>query len=415
LINLPVLKNVPNASDKRMAVSVTAPAQRLIRSGHPWLFENSITKMSHEGNSGDLAVIFDKNRKFLAVGIYDPFSPIRVRILQKGKGATINRDWFVAKLQEMMKLREPLQGTKTDGYRVVSGENDGLPGLVVDRYAETLVVKIYSASWIVHLNDFVSALLEVLPLKRVVLRMNRITQERPKLLHGLKNADVLYGPELDGIVVFQENGVFFESDPIHGQKTGFFLDQRENRARVERISYGKDVLNVFSYTGGFSLYAARGRAKSVTSLDISKPAIEGSVRNFELNSSDDIIAKCPHSYIADDAFKAMKRLASEGKMYDVVIIDPPSFAKKQEEIEGALNAYSKLVKLGLGILRRGGTLVMASCSSRVKADDFFKMIYTTADNCRRKLIEIERSEHAIDHPIGFPEGAYLKCLFAKAK
>ena len=269
-----------------------------------------------------------KTASFWRLGIYDPFSPIRVRILQKGKGAMINRDWFLEKLKNVLELREPLEGTQTDGYRVVSGENDGLPGLVVDRYAATLVVKIYSASWIVHLNDFVSALLEVLPLERVVLRMNRITQERPKLLHGLKNADVIYGPELDGIVVFQENGVFFESDPIHGQKTGFFLDQRENRARVERISRGKDVLNVFSYTGGFSLYAARGGAKSVTSLDISKPAIEGSVRNFELNESDRTVANCPHEYIADDAFKAMSRLAKEGKMYDVVIIDPPSFAKK---------------------------------------------------------------------------------------
>ncbi len=413
-MNLPSLSSIPGPQEKRIAVHITAPAQRLVRSGHPWLFANSITKVSHEGKSGDLAVVFDKNRKFLAIGIYDPFSPIRVRILQKGKSTTINRDWFLAKLKEAAAIRKTLKGTKTDGYRLVHGENDGLPGLVIDRYAATLVVKIYSASWIPHLNDVVSALLEILPLERVVLRMNRISQEHPELLHGLTNAQVLYGPHLDGIVAFQENGVFFESDPIRGQKTGFFLDQRENRARVERISRGKDVLNVFSYTGGFSLYAARGGARSVTSLDISKPAIEGSVRNFELNKSDETIANCPHSYIADDAFKAMSRLAEEGKMYDVVIIDPPSFAKKQEEIEGALNAYSKLVRLGLGILRRGGTLVMASCSSRVQPDEFFKMIFDTAKSARRPLIEIERSLHAIDHPIGFKEGTYLKCLFAKA-
>lgn len=414
MYNLSSLASIPGPQEKRIAIFINAPAQRLIRSGHPWLFANSITKISHQGNSGDLAVIFDKNKKFLAIGIYDPFSPIRVRILQTGKGATINCDWFVEKLSEAAELRKPLLETKTDGYRLVHGENDGLPGLVIDRYAGTLVVKIYSASWVPHLKDVITALLQILPSERVVLRMNRLSQERPELLHGLTNAQVIYGAELDGVVIFEENGLFFESDPIKGQKTGFFLDQRENRARVEAVSYGKDVLNVFSYTGGFSLYAARGRAKSVTSLDISKPAIEGSIRNFDLNASDEIVSKCPHHYIADDAFKAMKRLSSEGKMYDVVIIDPPSFAKKQEEIEGAIGAYSKLVRLGLGVLRSGGTLVMASCSSRVQAEVFFKMTFDTAKAAGRSLREIERSEHAVDHPIGFKEGAYLKCLFAKA-
>lgn len=413
MANLATLSSVPRPSEKRLAIHVTAPAQRLIRSGHPWLFENSITKVSHEGKSGDLAVIFDNKRKFLAVGIYDPYSQIRVRILQYGKAGNINREWYSRKLAEILEIRAGLPETDTDGYRLVSGENDGLPGLVVDRYAENLVVKIYTASWIPHLNDVVSSLLELQPAERVVLRMNRIAQENKSILYGLRNADVLYGPPLDGIVVFKENGVYFESDPINGQKTGFFLDQRDNRARVEKISKGKDVLNVFSYTGGFSLYAARGGAKSVTSLDISKPAIAGSVRNFELNFDNPTIKNCPHEYIADDAFKAMERLFREGKRYDVVIIDPPSFAKKQEEIKAAINAYSKLVKLGLKVLTRGGILVMASCSSRVQADEFFKMILSTAKSVNRPLKEIERTQHADDHPIGFREGAYLKCMFAR--
>jgi len=296
---------------------------------------------------------------------------------------------------------------------VVSGENDGLPGLVIDRYADTLVIKIYTPAWIPHLHDITAALLEVLPLQRIILRMNKLTQAQTALLFGLQNGDIIYGDKLDGVVIFRENNILFEADPIRGQKTGFFLDQRDNRARVEKISKGKDVLNIFSYTGGFSLYAARGGAASVTSLDISKPAIAGSVRNFALNEADTLMANCQHHYIAEDAFKAMESLIESRKQFGVVIIDPPSFAKKADEIAGALRAYSRLVKLGLKLLNKNGTLVMASCSSRVKANDFFSMVFETAKSANYSLKELERSTHAVDHPIGFPEGAYLKCLFVQ--
>ena len=413
LNTLKSLQHIPKPSDRRISIHLTPAAQRQVRSGHPWLFDKAITKQSHDGKSGDLAVIYDQKKKFLAIGIYDPFSPIRVRILQARKPANINRDWFLDKIQAAAEIREPLLETETNGYRLVHGENDGLPGLIIDRYADTFAIKIYSTAWIPHLEEIISALLEVLPLKRVVLLMNRLSKENPEVLYGLENGDVVVGDPLDDVIVFQENGILFEVDPIKGQKTGFFLDQRENRARVEKISRDKDVLNVFAYTGGFSLYAARGGAKSVTSLDISKPAIEGSARNFALNYADETITNCPHEYIAEDAFKAMERLCREGKLYDVVVIDPPSFAKKQDEVEAAMNAYSRLVKLGLGVLRKGGTLVMASCSSRVLAADFFLMVFDAAESINRPLEKIEHSEHAIDHPIEFHEGAYLKCLFAK--
>ena len=412
-MKIPALRSVPRPSEKRVAIHVTSAGQRQVRRGHPWLFDQSITKQSHDGKPGDLAVIYDRNRKFLAVGIYDPFSPIRVRILQCRKTAEINRDWYAAKFREAAEIRKSLPKNGTDGYRLIHGENDGLPGLVADRYADTLVVKIYTAAWVVHLADVVPALLEVLPSARVVLRMNRLSRMEPDSLYGLENGRVLFGPPLDGPVVFRENGLFFEADPVKGQKTGFFLDQRENRTRVEKIAGGKDVLNVFSYTGGFSLYAARGGASSVTDVDISKPAIAASARNFKLNFNDKRIADCPHQCITADAFKTMARLCREGKRYDLVIIDPPNFAKNREEISGALNAYSRLVKLGLGLLRQGGVFVMSSCSSRIGADEFFRLVFESAAEAGRPLEELERSQHAIDHPIGFPEGAYLKCLFAR--
>jgi len=409
------LKSVPAPSEKRISIQITTSSQRHIRGGHPWLFEKSITKQGREGAPGDLAVIYDRNNKFLAVGLYDPLSLIRVRILQQRKSAEINRSWFHARIKECVDFRKPLEDSgNTDGYRIAHGENDGLPGLIIDRYAGTAVVKIYTPAWIPHLTDVISALLEIIPLERIVLRMNRITKSEKKFLYGLSDGQVIFGPPLEGPVIFRENGILFEADPVNGQKTGFFLDQRENRERVEKLANGKSVLNVFSYTGGFSLYASRGGAKSVTSVDISKPAIEAGKRNFELNKGDERIANTPQEYVAEDAFKAMERMRQEKRIFDMVIIDPPALAKKEEEVAGALAAYARLVKLGLSILRRGGLLVTASCSSRVKTSDFYSTVFRTADYSERQLQEIERSQHPLDHPIGFPEGAYLKCLISKA-
>ena len=212
-----------------------------------------------------------------------------------------------------------------------------------------------------------------------------------------------------GLILFKENGLIFESDPIHGQKTGFFLDQRDNRARVEKLSKDKSVLNVFAYTGGFSVYAARGGAREVVSVDISAPAIEAAIRNMAHNE-----LTVPHETIAEDAFEVLARMGSQKRLFDLVIIDPPMFAQNEKQIATALSAYRRLTRLGLGALRQGGILVQASCSSRVDADAFFESIHQTAREAGRELTEIERSGHALDHPIGFKEGAYLKCLFATA-
>ena len=217
---------------------------------------------------------------------------------------------------------------------------------------------------------------------------------------------------MDGPVHFTENGLRFTADVIHGQKTGFFLDQRENRARAERLARGKTVLNLFAYSGGFSLYAARGGARSVASLDGSQPALAAAAQHFKLNPR---LAHTPHELLRGDAFDILKKLRRDGRLFDMVIIDPPAFAKQQSETERALAAYRRLVRLGLGVLPPGGTLVMASCSSRVAADDFFQLVHETAREERRPLREIERTTHPIDHPVRFPEGAYLKCLFATAR
>lgn len=394
---------------RRIAIRVTPPAERALRGGHPWLFESGIRAISHDGRSGDLAVIFDRKNRFLAVGVYDPDSIIRVRVLQHKQPAAIDRSWFQAKIEAAAELRSALPASQTTGYRLVHGENDGLPGLVIDRYDQTFVVKLYTAAWLPHLADVLEALTAVTHPRNVILRLSREAARQKGRLYGLDDGSTLFGPPLDGPVRFTENGLRFEADVIRGQKTGFFLDQRENRARVEKLAAGKAALNVFAYTGGFSLYAARGGAKSVTSLDASQPALAAAMRNFALNPT---LAGVPHITIQGDAFQELARLAQNHSLYDLVIIDPPSFAKSQAEVEGALVAYARLVRLGLAVLWRGGTLVMASCSSHIDAETFFDLVHEEARKGGRPLRELERTTHPLDHPIRFPEGAYLKCLFA---
>lgn len=412
--SLDPLTAVPPPAERRLALRVTPAAQRALRQGHPWLFDQAITAQSGEGRPGDLAVIFDAHRRFLAIGLYDPTSPLRVRVLHHGAPTAIDRSWLSGKLAGAIAWRSTLPENGTTGYRLVHGENDGLPGLVIDRYASTLVAKIYSLAWIPRLGELRAALDDVFPAACLVLRLSRDLLRRPEYLYGLEDGTVLAGPPPEGPVSFLENGLRFEADVLRGQKTGFFLDQRDNRARVERLSAGQEVLNVFAYSGGFSLYAARGGAPEVVSLDSSAPALAAAERNFALNLDLPAVAAAHHTSLAADAFLALADLRRGGRTFDLLIVDPPAFAKREGEVSAALNAYERLTALALGVLRPGGTLVMASCSSRVPAAAFFDAVNAAAQRAGRPLRESERTGHPIDHPVLFPEGAYLKCLFARA-
>ena len=461
---------LPKPSARRIAIHVTPAAERALRAGHPWVFDRAIRSQSHEGRPGDLAVVFDAKRRFLAIGLYDPTSPIRVRVLQAREPATIDRAWFAARLRAAADIRRPLTLTgprlpavdtaaritggvapaSTDGCRLVHGENDGLPGLIVDRYAATLVLKLYSAAWLPYLADILAGLEGLLPFERIVLRYSR-NLDALMVPHGFSDGQVLAGPALDGPVVFQENGLRFAADLAHGHKTGFFFDQRENREQVYQLAAGRRVLDLFAYSGGFSVYAAAGGAASVTSVDISAPALEAAAANFALNrdvireshvstigqrgpehtgsaagahnlseiarrgAADEVSAAAgdvKHTLIAADVFDALEEFTSSGQSFDMVIVDPPSFAKSAAEVEGALAAYARLARLATGVLVPGGILVIASCSSRVSADAFFDTVTQAAQQAGRPLRELLRTGHALDHPITFPEGAYLKCLFA---
>ncbi|MCB0189129.1 MAG: hypothetical protein KDE31_32895, partial [Caldilineaceae bacterium] len=217
-----LLAKLPAVAERRIAVHVTRDAERHIRSGHPWLFADSIVRQSHEGKPGDLAVIFDQKRRFLAIGLYDPTSPIRMRILHQGTPTNIDTAWFNEQLAAAAAVRAPLRAAGgTTGYRLLFGENDGLPGLVVDCYATTVVVKIYTAAWIPYLSVLNELLATVQPYQRLILRMSRNVADLPEYLYGLTDGAILSGPPLVGPIVFHENHLCFEADPIHGQKTGF--------------------------------------------------------------------------------------------------------------------------------------------------------------------------------------------------
>ncbi|MGD2078727.1 MAG: class I SAM-dependent methyltransferase, partial [Chloroflexota bacterium] len=264
------LSSVPAPGGKRIAVRVKPAAERALRRGHPWLFDDSIRRLSHDGAPGDLAVIFDARDRFLAIGLYDPDSPIRVRILHQGEPATIDSGWYADRLRRAFARRASLDNAKTTGYRLVHGENDGLPGLVLDRYGNSGVVRLDTAAWLPHLNSVLTEALALEPLERLVLRLSRRVKSNQDRLHGLHDGQLLKGKPSSRPIIFYENGLRFEVNLIRGQKTGFFLDQRENRAKVEQL-IGQDrslqrVLNTFSYTGGFSVYAARAGAIHLTNV-----------------------------------------------------------------------------------------------------------------------------------------------------
>ena len=391
----------------RLAIRLKPAAERMVRKQHPWVFEASITKQNKEGKAGDLAIVFDqKKNKFLALGLYDPSSPIRIKLLQFHQSATIDENWFQQKIQQAYDIRLPLLATDTNSYRLLYGENDGLPGLVADVYAKVVVVKLYSLVWLPYLSIILPIIIQTTGCTTLVLRLSRNTQRETTLLQGLHDGQVLYGELEDPVVIFREHGVRFSANVIEGHKTGYFLDHRHNRKRVGELAKGKSVLDVFSYAGGFSVHALCGGAREVYSLDISKQALDTARYNATLN----IEQPAMHT-IAKDAFVAMEELLKDGKRFDLVVVDPPSFAKKASEVAGALKSYRRLAKLAIPLVNKGGLLVMASCSSRVSADDFFATVEEALQESLRRFRETERSFHDIDHPIAIPEGAYLKCIY----
>lgn len=393
-----------------LRLRLTAAAESHIRGGHPWVFADSVRTLNRDGLAGELAAIYDRKDKFLAVGLFDPRSPIRVRVVHTGKPRPIDTAFWEERLTAAVRRREGLFDALTTGYRLINGESDGWPGLVLDRYDTTLVVKVYTAAWLARWEAMSELIRARLNPKRLVLRLSRnIGPEaaRAKLEDGM----VVPGNKLEVGQVFLESGLRFEAEVRRGQKTGFFLDQRENRRIVETLARGRTVLNAFSFSGGFSLYAARGGAQSVTDLDISAHALAAAKRNFSLNNNIPAVANCRHELVQADAFDWLA--GNAGRKFDLIVLDPPSLAKRATERAGAIRAYTKLARSGISHLAAGGILVACSCSAQVSADEFFLVVRQAAITWGQKFQELRITRHAPDHPAAFKEAEYLKAIYLR--
>lgn len=395
----------------RLRLRISAAAETQLRAGHPWVYTDSIREQNRDGTSGELAVIYDRKDKFLAVGLFDPESPIRVRVLHAGKPQTIDEAWWAAHLKETAQRRRDLFDVRTNGYRIVNGESDGWPGLVLDRYDQTLVLKLYSGVWLPRFDEISRLILAQLKPKRLVLRLSRNIQARARKSIGAEDGQILFGETPEHLPTFLESGLHFEADVCRGQKTGFFLDQRENRRTVESLASRRRMLNAFSFSGGFSLYAARGGATSVTDLDISAHALESSRRNFALNESIAPIAHCPHELVQADAFEWLSK--NESQQFGLIVLDPPSFAKRESERAGAIRAYERLAGLGIRHLSPDGVLVACSCSAHVTPEEFFEAVRRSATKSGKTFRELQTTGHAPDHPATFKEANYLKAIYLR--
>lgn len=398
--------DAPSKAVPRLRLRVTQAAETALRQGHPWVFSDSVRETNRAGGPGEIAVVYDRKDRFLAAGLWDPESPIRFRALQVGKPVVIDDAWWHRRLQEALQRRAGLFDENTDGYRCINGESDGWPGFVLDRFAGTFVIKIYTEAWLPHLPQVLSTLRAHLNPERLVLRTSRNIQG-PAAAAGFADGTVLHGAAVEGPVVFRENGLRFEAEVVRGQKTGFFLDQRENRARVGELAPGRSVLNAFSFSGGFSLCAARGGAVSVTDLDISPHALAAGGRNFALNMDHPAVARCRREPVQVDAFEWVR---NSQRRFGLIILDPPSLARRESERAGAIQAYERLVRDGVRLLEPGSVLVACSCSAHVSAGEFEAAVRRAAASHGRAFTMFTRG-HAPDHPATIPEAQYLKAVY----
>lgn len=388
-----------------LKLRLTPAAERQVKLGHPWVFADRIKETNREGKTGELAIVYDREDKFLAAGLFDAASPICLRVFHRGKPAKIDTAWWLSHFDAALKRREGLFDTTTTGYRLVNGESDGWPGLVLDQYAEVLVLKLYTASWLPRLKEVLATIAQRFPERAVVLRLSRNIYDAAAKI-GLKEGVTVAGKLAGNPVQFLENGLTFEADVQSGQKTGFFLDQRDNRQRVRELAKGGKVLNVFSFTGGFSIYAAAGGATTVTSVDISPHALAGLKRHGDFNR--EAIGDCPLTLVQADAFEWLARPVAQP--FELVILDPPSLAKREAERAGAIEGYRHLVAQGARWVANGGILIAASCSAHVSKEEFFGAVKAGLERAGCRTEPLFEAEHAADHPATFAEAKYLKCM-----
>ena len=372
--------------------------------GHPWVFSGAVARLEGDPQPGDTADLYASNGQFLGRGHVNPNSQILLRILTHEK-ELLTADFLRERMVKAHLRREPRFIGETNAYRVVNSEGDLLPGLIVDRYGEVLVLQCLTAGMERWKGLLVDLLVQEFKPQSVYERSDTPTRKE----EGLPEAMGLhYGRGIPELIEIAESGCRFNVNPKSGQKTGFYLDQRENRLLVQGWAQGRDVLDCCCYTGGFSIHAGRGRATTLTLVDTSKEALARAGEHLSLNGLDPL----PHLLIRGDAFEVMRGLESG---YDLIILDPPPFAKKKSDLPTASRGYKDLNLQAFRLLRRGGLLFTFSCSHHMGWDLFQKVVFSAAVDSGQGVQLLGRRGQAIDHPIHLchPEGEYLRGLICR--
>ncbi len=376
--------------------------------GHPWIFSGAIQAPLPQVPRGGLVDVYAIDNSFLGRGYYNAETDIAIRILTMNQDEPIDLDFFKKRIRGAMKLRESLERhQQTNAYRLIHSEGDLLPGFIADKYADYLSVQFSTAGADALQGLFIEALVAEMQPKGIFARNDIFGRTREGLEREFPHA--LWG-ETPDFVDIQEHGATIRVDIQKGQKTGFFLDQRDKRGLIGQLAQGKSVLNMFSYTGGFGVMAALNHARKITSVDQSGPAIAMAKDIMELNGFDP-----QHSqFIVGDAFTEMDRMIAGGEKFDIVILDPPAFAKSMKDKPQALRAYKKLNKLGLDLTAENGVLLTCSCSGPITLEEFRETVIDAGVKANKTPLRIfQEMEHGIDHPVllAMPESRYLKALF----
>ena len=372
-------------------------------SGHPWIFSNEINKLDDSIVAGDIAEVYTHDAKFVGKGYVNPASMISIRLLTRDKKDTIDKAFFRNKIAAAWDYRKKIG--YTENCRLVYGEADGIPQLIIDKFNDYFVIQTLALGIDVWKNEIVESLHELFSPKGIYERNDVPVRE----LEGMEQKKGFLSEPFDTKIMINENGLKFIVDVDKGQKTGYFLDQQDNRKAIQHIVKGADVLGAFCYTGTFEIHAAHYGAKQVLGLDISESAVQQSKENAALNG----ITNC--TFQAINAFDALKQWSKEEKKWDVVMLDPPSFTKSRENIQKAISGYKEINLRGMKLLKPGGFLVTSSCTNLIQPDLFYQTIEAAAKDARRTLKQVVFQAQSPDHPIikSLENTNYLKFLIVQ--
>ena len=386
------------------SVTLKKSADSFIKRKHPWIFSGAIEKVEGNPSNGETVQIFTSDKKLVGSGSFSTSSQIRVRVWSFNPEEKIDGDFFRNKIDQAKSLREKIIDiSTTNAYRIINSESDGLPGLIVDRYGDYLVCQFLSSGTEFFKEAIADVLNNLFKLKGIYERSDVDVREK----EGLKPIkELLKGKELEELVEIIENGLKFLVDVKEGHKTGFYLDQRDNRKLVAEFAKGKIVLNCFSYTGGFSVYAMAFGAEKVTQIESSLSALEIANKNIEMNGLN--ISNIEN--INGDVFEVLRKFRDERRTFDLIILDPPKFAESASQIQKAGRGYKDINLLAIKLLNPGGILITFSCSGHVSKELFQKIVSDAALDSGREVKIIKQLSQSADHPVSlnFPEGLYLK-------